>query len=104
MGTAILLPLSTFLYYEQHPSLRFWLLLGASALYLIGVIGITMFGNVPLNNSLDAFNLQAANENEIAFQRLQFEGTWNKLNNVRTVASALSIILVIIACLFQNDN
>jgi uncharacterized membrane protein len=103
MGTAILLPFSTFLYYQQPPSLRFWFLLTASALYLIGVMGVTMAGNVPLNESLDAFNSQAATVQEVAFQRQQFEGTWNKLNNIRTVASILSIISVVIACILPND-
>jgi uncharacterized membrane protein len=104
MGTAILLPLSTFLYYQQHPSPRFWFLLIASTLYLIGVMGVTMAGNVPLNESLDAFNSQAATAQEVASQRQQFEGTWNKLNNIRTVASTLSIVSVIIACILSNDN
>jgi uncharacterized membrane protein len=104
LGTAILLPVSTFLYYQQNPSLRFWFLLIASVLYLIGVIGVTMVGNVPLNESLDAFNSQAATAPEITFQRQQFEGNWNKLNNMRTVASALCIISVIIACVLPNET
>lgn len=103
LGTAILLPFSAFLYYQQHPSLRFWFLLIASALYLIGVIGVTMLGNVPLNESLDAFNSQTATAQEVASQRQQFERIWNRLNNIRTVASTLSIISVIIACAFPND-
>ena len=103
-GTAILLPFSAFLYYQQHPSLRFWFLIIASALYLIGVIGVTMVGNVPLNESLDAFNSQIAAAQEITSQRQQFEGNWNKMNNIRTVASALCIISVIIACVLPNDT
>src|SRR4051812_25032073 len=60
LGTALLLPLSTYLAYS-HPkpvSLRFWLLLVASAVYIIGVIGVTIGGNVPLNETLDAFDVQ----------------------------------------------
>src|SRR5688572_10813811 len=49
MGTLILLPLCTYLHYRQPVSPKFILLLIATALYLVGVFGVTIFGNVPLN-------------------------------------------------------
>ncbi|WP_415327042.1 DUF1772 domain-containing protein [Chryseobacterium sp. MMS23-Vi53] len=55
MGTAFLLPVSTFLYRGQ--SSVFILLLMATLAYLIGVFGVTMFGNVPLNDQLDKFDI-----------------------------------------------
>ena len=99
MGTAILLPLSTWVQYGQSVSSRFWFLLSATIVYLVGVIGVTMLGNVPLNEALDTFNLQTASPAEIATQRTAFEMPWNRLNMLRTVASILAIILVIFACL-----
>lgn len=96
-GAPILLPIITFLHYGQ--SMRFRFLLAASVIYLIGTFGVTLFGNVPLNNLLDRLNLEAASEEETAAQRANFERPWNNLNTVRTVSSTLAVILVVIGCL-----
>ena len=98
-GAPILLPLIVFLHYGQPLPARFWFLLAATIIYLIGTFGVTIFGNVPLNNTLDRFDLQSATEEEIAVQRGNFEGRWNNLNTVRTVSATLAIMLVVIACL-----
>lgn len=99
IGTALLLPLSTWLHYGSELNARFWLLLLASVVYLAGTFGVTMFGNVPLNEALDAFNLSSASVQELAAQRAKFEGPWNNLNNLRTIAGIAALILIIIACL-----
>jgi len=104
MGTILLLPLSTWMSYRQPGLGRFWFLLAASAAYLLGVFGVTIFGNIPLNDALDGFHLGAATGSEIAAQRARFEGPWNALNTVRTVASVLSILLVILACLSRTEK
>lgn len=104
MGTAILLPVSTFLHYDSTISRRFLFLLTATLIYLIGGLGVTMFGNVPLNEALDTFNLQSASAEAIAAQRAKFEGRWNNLNTIRTISSTLSIIFVIIACLSSHKS
>lgn len=104
MGTLLLLPLSAWLNYGQPGPLRFWLLLAAALTYTIGVFGVTVFGNIPLNNALDVFNLPAASGIGIAAQRVRFEGAWNALNSIRTLASILSVLFVIIACLSRADK
>lgn len=96
-GAPIFLLISTFFHYGQ--AMRFWFLLAATVIYLIGTFGVTVFGNVPLNNTLDPFNLQSASEEETARQRANFEGRWNNLNTIRTVSSTLAVIFVVIACL-----
>ena len=98
-GAPILLPLSVFLHYGQTLPARFWLLLGATIIYLLGTFGVTVFGNVPLNKMLDRFNLESASEAEIAAARTNFEKRWNNLNTVRTISSTLALIVVVIACL-----
>ena len=102
MGTLLLLPLSTYLHYEDQKSARFLLLLGATTLYCIGSFGVTMFGNVPLNDALATFNLESASSAEITLQRAKFEGPWNRLHTIRTIASILSLVMVIIACLSET--
>ena len=104
LGTALLLPLSTFLHYGPATSHRFSFLLAATLLYFIGVLGVTIFGNIPLNNALADFNLNSASAGAMAAQRAKFEGRWNNLNIIRTIASVLSVMLVIIACLASHKS
>ena len=102
-GTLILLPLSTYLHFERPPSMRFWFLLIATVIYFIGAFGVTVAGNIPLNDALDRFNLQTASQATIAAQRVLFENRWNNLNTIRTVASTITIVFVIIACLAHDE-
>ena len=100
MGTAILLPISTFLYRAQSPV--FILLLLATLAYLIGVFGVTIVGNVPLNDQLDKFDIVNSTKEAIKQMRDNFENRWNLLNNVRTVFSVISILLVVCACVWNK--
>lgn len=104
MGTALLLPAATFLQYSQPVSGRFWLLLLSTMAYLIGVMGVTMIGNVPLNNMLDAYQIQTASAQELAKMRQDFEGPWNRLNTIRTLCVTLSVVLVLVACLWKEER
>jgi uncharacterized membrane protein len=101
-GAPILLPLSVVLHYGQPLPVRFWILLAATIIYLIGTFGVTVFGNVPLNNTLNNFDLQKASEDEIAIQRINFEIRWNNLNTIRTISSTVAIALLAIACLISR--
>lgn len=101
-GAQIFLFVSLFFFYGQ--SSRFWLLLAATVFYTVGVMGVTIFGNVPMNNSLDRFDLKSATQEEISTHRKNYEGRWNALNNVRTISSTIAIILVIIACLEAKNE
>lgn len=99
MGTVLLLPLSTFLHYSQPVSPRFILLLLATIVYAAGTFGVTVVGNVPLNEALDAVNLSAATPEQLATYRANFEGPWNKLHAIRTVCNVIALMLVILACM-----
>src|SRR5688500_12388138 len=103
MGTLILLPISTWLQYSHPASLRFYLLFAATIVYGVGTFGVTMVGNVPLNVALDAFNIQASSAEEISQHRALFEKPWNKLHSIRTIASAIALILVLVACIVKQD-
>ena len=98
-GTVVLLPLSTYMNYSHPASPSFWLLLAATIIYIAAVVGTTAIGNIPLNNALDKFNLLNASKEAINNQRALFENRWNMLNNIRTVASIVSLLLLIIACI-----
>jgi uncharacterized membrane protein len=103
-GTLILLPVSAYLNYFQHPSLQFWLLFIAAIIYFAGVFGVTVVGNIPLNNALEKFNLQNATKDAISLQRRLFERPWNNLNTIRTISSIISLVLTIIACINSGKS
>lgn len=98
MGTLILLPLSTWLEYRNGTTAGFYWLLAATLCYAIGTFGVTLLGNVPLNDALDKFVIHSASAIEQAAQRKAFEGPWNTFHTVRTVASVVSFVLVVVAC------
>lgn len=96
-GAPVFLTISAVLHYGQ--TTRFWFLLAATGVYLIGTFGVTVFGNVPLNNRLERFDADAATAGEVAAQRANFESRWTNLNWIRAVSSTLAVILVTAACL-----
>ncbi|MFZ4928172.1 DUF1772 domain-containing protein [Chryseobacterium sp. Mn2064] len=100
MGTAALLPVSAFLFRGQQPVFIFLLL--AALVYLIGVFGVTVVGNVPMNDALDRFDISGATMEAVKQIRDQFESRWNFLNNIRTSFSVVSIILVVCACVWNK--
>ena len=101
MGLAILLPLLCFQVYSPGGNMRFWYVLGAALLYLLGVIAVTIMGNVPLNNKLDALSIDNMTTEQMASFRHGFEGKWNRLNVTRVICSSLSLLLLVMACM-QN--
>ncbi len=101
MGTAAFLPVSVFLF-RGHQSVFIFLLLAALA-YLIGVFGVTVAGNVPMNDALDKFDISNSTTEAIRQMRANFENRWNFLNNIRTVFSVISIIFVVCACIWNKD-
>ncbi len=102
MGTLLLLPLSAYLHYGQPLTVRFWCLAAAALVYAVGVFGVTVAVNVPLNEALDAFNTQSASISEIAARRLGFEARWNSFNTVRTVCAIAATALVAIGCIYRE--
>lgn len=104
MGALILLPLSAWLNYEQSLSGRFLLLVIAAAVYITGVFGVTMLGNVPLNDMLAGVHLKSATVSDIARLRLSFEQPWLMWHSVRTVASVLCLVLTVVSCVYKYGH
>jgi uncharacterized membrane protein len=98
-GPAILLPLCAVLYRDDTDSGRFALLVAASILYVVGTFGLTVVGNVPLNNQLDKLDRQIASADELAEARKRYEKPWNRLHTIRTIASTIALVCVIAAAL-----
>src|SRR5690606_38871752 len=101
MGLAILLPLLCFQMYPPTGNIQFWYILGAAMFYLLGVIAVTFMGNIPLNNKLDALNIENMTPEQMASFRRGFEDKWNRLNVIRVICSSISLLSLIMACM-QN--
>ncbi|MGP1383840.1 MAG: anthrone oxygenase family protein [Thainema sp.] len=87
MGTAavcLLLAIATLLNWQQPTAI--YVLLG-SLLYLMGTFGVTIVGNVPLNNALADVEPTSA---EGAALWAQYLTRWTIWNHVRTVAAVLA--------------
>jgi len=102
MGTLILLPVCTWLFYDKSLTMVFYLLLAATLLYTGGVFLVTMVGNVPLNNLLDGANLEKMDANELSALRNKFEPAWGMFHRIRTIISCICIVILAYAALLSR--
>jgi uncharacterized membrane protein len=99
LGPALLLPLAAFLYRDNA---QFGLLVIAAVLHIVGAIGVTGAGNIPLNEKLDKIDVSTLSEAEADQIRNEFQGAgsaWMRFHMVRTLASIAATMLVFIVCL-----
>lgn len=66
------------------------LLVAAVALYLVGVQVPTATVNIPLNNAVQAVDVDATDDAGVASARAAFEARWNRWNAIRTTLGALA--------------
>jgi uncharacterized membrane protein len=104
MGTLVLLPVSAWLSFDSQLSARFYFLAAAAIIYLFGVFGVTMMGNLPLNEALARFDAGKATTAQIAQYRLAFEKPWLFFHNIRTVLSVICLAAVLMSCLCGDIN
>lgn len=93
-GSLLTLVLSTILHYNDTSI--FWYITAATILYSIGTFGVTAFGNVPLNNALEALELSALNKTELTEFRNYYESLWNRLHTLRTLSSLASFTILLV--------
>ncbi|WP_165304948.1 DUF1772 domain-containing protein [Pedobacter sp. SYP-B3415] len=89
--------LSTCLQLRQPVNLSLLLFASGTVILLTGVHGLTIAGNVPLNEKLDAFNLRGAKRPDLAAFRLGFESSWNRMNDIRSYCSALAFACMLLS-------
>ena len=101
MGLLVLFPFLCYRVYSVSiPS--FNLVMAATLVYFIGVFGVTIFGNVPLNESLAKFDISGVSSNQISAMRQTFERPWNNYHAIRTIASIISFGLTILVLIKQK--
>jgi len=99
MGLVILLPLLSYLNYNTASQPQFMYILISTVLYLGGCMLVTMFGNVPMNNTLEVLQIDTMTPEQMAAFRLGFESKWNQLNMIRTMSCSMSSLFLIMACI-----
>jgi len=74
---------------------RLILVLASTVVYFVGPIGLTVLGNVPLNNKLDKISLDEKSSVELRNIRSLNEGKRNKFHLLRTALALISFTLLI---------
>ncbi len=96
MGSSLIGIATVFMNRGINPT-HFWLITAAVAIYFVGVVLITVFGNVPLNQILDKTDLINSTAQELAMLREKFVHPWNRFHSIRVVTATISFALLIIA-------
>jgi len=99
MGIPVLIGVAAFLQFRSGDARRGWLLVGAAGTYVVGVLGVTVGGNVPLNDALDAFDLARSDGQAIGARRHSYEIPWNRWHYLRTAANVGAFALTAAAAL-----
>jgi uncharacterized membrane protein len=88
--------------FKNEPSSIIWLLIISLAIYFSGVLMVTAFGNIPLNDLLDKADLSKASLQDLKLLRNQFETKWNRLHLIRTISSIISFLLLLLTLLIKK--
>lgn len=99
IGSMITLLIAAVIGFQQLAGIDRWLLVAAAIIYLAGVQLPTMAINIPLNNQLQAIDVQALDEAQLAQARADFEPRWNRWNVIRTVLAIVTSLLLLIVIL-----
>lgn len=95
IGTALASAVLVVTAFTRLPSPDARLLLAGAVLYLVGVLGITLVFNVPLNNKLES--LEPSGAAAAQFWRSSYLTGWIWWNHLRTVAALLAAALLTLA-------
>ena len=100
LGALLLMLGNVYFQFVADVGLSFWVSTCACIAYLGGTLGITVFGNVPMNEALDLVQLDSIAAEEFKLIRLSYEDRWNKLPSIRTTFSVISLVLLLLAVRF----
>ncbi|QFT78807.1 DUF1772 domain-containing protein [Erythrobacter sp. THAF29] len=70
-----------------------WAVIAGSAVYVVGMFVVTVIGNVPLNNRLDAVDPASA-EGKAMWEN--YLARWLPFNHIRTLACTAAMVLLVI--------
>jgi uncharacterized membrane protein len=100
MGTAPFGLILTILAWTMEVSGSPILITLAAAIYIVGVVGVTAFGNVPLNEALDKVDVDQAKDHQqddlLAPKWQQYFASWTRLNHLRTFLAYVAALLAML--------
>jgi len=102
-GCIVLLSIAS-IYEFNTNKLTFGFILSSSITYLVGTIGVTGLGNVPLNDQLEVLKIVEMGSEKITEFRKYYESNWNRLHLIRTVFAVISFILAVLALIMQSKE
>jgi uncharacterized membrane protein len=102
LGAIIAVALVPVFYFNLYPRNIFWLFVFTLIIYWIGVFGVTVSGNIPLNEILDKTNIESITSEEIKTLRKSIEVKWNNFNLIRCISSGITFILLIVSFLILD--
>ena len=97
-GLVVLLPLLSYFTFQHSTGNQFWLVVSATVVYFVGIMAVTIAGNIPLNNKLEALQIESMTPEQMDEFRKGFESKWNRLNHIRTISSILTFLFLAMAC------
>ncbi len=104
IGIPVVLAVAAWLQFRAGDDRRGWLLAASAATYVVGVLGVTAGGNVPLNDALDEFDLAGADDEARRDRRTTYEQPWNRLHYVRTVGNLVAFVLATAAAVVDETD
>lgn len=99
IGSAIAIVVAAVIGFSQIDGVDRALLIAAAVVYLLGVQLPSVRINIPLNNKIQAIDVEQKNVQELLTARADFEAQWNRWNVFRTVVSitiALSLHILLL--------
>ena len=102
IGAILAVAIVPIFYFNLYPKNIFWLFITAFIIYWVGAFGVTIFGNIPLNEILDKTSLETFSLEELKSLRTSIEVKWNNLNLIRTISSVLTFVLLIFSYTLMN--
>jgi len=89
-------------YFNSYPNNVFWIFILILFIYWIGAFGVTVIGNIPLNELLDKTSLDSISFEEGKVLRTSIEVKWNNLNLIRSISSGVSFVLLVVSFIFLD--
>jgi uncharacterized membrane protein len=95
VGSLVILIITAVLGFTRLQGVDLVLIISTTVFYLFGVQLPTILINVPLNNKLQTVEVESIDDNEAKQARQEFEPSWNRSNNIRTVLACITSLLLI---------
>ncbi len=96
-GTALVLVASAVALFAGDQSRRAWWVTAAAVTYVVGMVGVTVGRNIPLNDALGRFELEGSDADSRRRRRVSYEQSWNRWHHVRSVAGSVAFGMALVA-------